>query len=135
MSERLMQIGELAERTGMSLPTLRHYDETGLLSPSARTSGNFRLYSEADHERLMVIRRMKPLGFSVEEMRELLVVVSGLRRSPAAPPAERAELLATLRAFLSTASERRDKLQRQLDRADEFIAVLRNEEAAPHPVG
>ncbi len=122
-----MRIGELADRTGLSLPTLRHYDETGLLSPSARTAGKFRLYSEADYEKLMVIRRMKPLGFSVEEMRALLVVVEGLRQ-PATPPGERARLRTTLREFLTAATERRDRLQRQLDRADEFIAVLRAEE-------
>lgn len=137
MSERLMRIGEIAERTGLSLPTLRHYDEMGLLSPSARTAGNFRLYSEADYERLMVIRRMKPLGFTVEEMSRLLVIVDGLRGTPAPSTAERAELLTALREFVTAATERRDKLQRQLARADEFIAVLRNEEAqvAPETAG
>jgi DNA-binding transcriptional MerR regulator len=124
-----MRIGELAERTGLSLPTLRHYDETGLLSPSARTAGNFRLYSEADYERLMVIRRMKPLGFTVEEMSELLVVVDGLRRTPPPSRAAREQLLGDLRRFTAAAVERRTRLEVQLARADEFIAVLRNEEA------
>jgi DNA-binding transcriptional MerR regulator len=128
MSTRLMRIGELAERTGLSQPTIRHYDETGLLSPSARTAGNFRLYSEADYEKLMVIRRMKPLGFSVEEMRQLLHIVEGLRRHDPGPGDERAGLLDQLRAFTADATARRDRLQRNLDRADEFIAVLRTEE-------
>ena len=122
-----MRIGELAERTGLSLPTLRHYDETGLLTPSGRTAGNFRLYSEADYERLMVIRRMKPLGFSVEEMRELLVVVDGLRGPGGPSGPDRADLLHRLHAFQEAAAERRAKLQRQLDRADEFISILRQE--------
>ncbi len=134
MSERLMRIGELAERTGLSLPTLRHYDETGLLSPSARTVGKFRMYSEADYEKLMVIRRMKPLGFTVDEMRRVLVVVEGLRQSPALPESDRSALLDVLRQFISEAEQRRKKLRRQLDRADEFIAVLRREETAgSHP--
>lgn len=128
-----MRIGELAERTGLSLPTLRHYDETGLLAPSGRSAGNFRLYSEADYERLMVIRRMKPLGFSVEEMRDLLVVVEGLRRRPPPEAAERAQLLERLRVFRDAAVERREKLSRQLERADEFLAVLHREESAPGP--
>jgi DNA-binding transcriptional MerR regulator len=133
MSERLIRIGELAERTGLSLPTLRHYDETRLLSPSARTSGNFRLYSEADYEKLMVIRRMKPLGFSVDQMRELLVVVEGLR-SPDVTGDEREALLSQLRIFIADATERRDRLQRQLERADEFIEILRTEEdGIPQP--
>jgi len=129
MTERLMRIGELAERTGLSLPTLRHYDETGLLSPSARTSGNFRLYSEADYEKLMVIRRMKPLGFTVEEMRHLLVVVEGLRSGSERSPEERDDLGRQLREFLDAAIDRRERLQLQLSRADEFIEVLRKEEA------
>jgi DNA-binding transcriptional MerR regulator len=134
MPERLMRIGQLAERTGLSLPTLRHYDETGLLSPSARTSGNFRMYSEADYEKLMVIRRMKPLGFTVEQMRQVLVIVEGLHRSPAPSPQEREELLVQLRGFITDAQERRDRLQRQLGRADELLVILRNEEmGAPQP--
>ncbi len=128
-----MRIGELADRTGLSLPTLRHYDETGLLSPSARTSGNFRLYSEADYEKLMVIRRMKPLGFTVDQMRTLLVVVEGLR-SPDVGGDRRATLLSQLRVFITDATERREALQRQLDRADEFIEILRTEEVGiPQP--
>ena len=130
MAQRLMRIGELAERTGLSLPTIRHYDETGLLSPSARTAGNFRLYSEADYEKLMVIRRMKPLGFTVEEMRQLLVAVEGLRAPEGPTEDERTGLVERLRAFIDDALERRDRLQRNLDRADEFIGVLRREEAA-----
>jgi DNA-binding transcriptional MerR regulator len=126
VDELLMQIGALAERTGLSLTTIRHYDETGLLTPSARTAGNFRLYSEADYERLMVIRRMKPLGFSVEEMRQLLVIVDGLR-DPSVLPGERERLLSRLEEYIAAATERRNKLQLQLARADEFIEVLRNE--------
>lgn len=131
MAERLMRIGELAERTGLSLPTIRHYDETGLLTPSARSAGNFRLYSDADYERLMVIRRMKPLGFSVEEMRELLVIVDGLRR-PDPAGSDRAALLGDLNRFLAEASDRRDRLRRQLGMADEFIAVLQDEAEGRH---
>ena len=62
--DRPMQIGELAERTGLSVRTLRHYDEIGLLRPSARTDGGFRLYTADDESRLLLIRRMKPLGYS-----------------------------------------------------------------------
>ncbi|MGY1845705.1 MerR family transcriptional regulator [Modestobacter sp. SYSU DS0875] len=131
--ERLMRIGELAARAGISLPTLRHYDEIGLLMPSARTAGNFRLYSEADFERLMVIRRMKPLGFSVEEMRELLQVVSGLRAARAAALPEPAELRSVLEQFVAAARDRRHRLRRHLSMADEFISILESEESAAAP--
>jgi MerR family transcriptional regulator, copper efflux regulator len=67
-----MQIGQVATRTELSINTVRHYDEVGLVTPSARSSGGFRLYTETDVERLLVIRRMKPLGFTLTEMKDLL---------------------------------------------------------------
>ena len=82
MTEETMQIGKLADRTGMSIRSLRHYDEIGLLVPSARTEGGFRLYTFEDEERLLLIRRMKPLGYSLEQMRELLDVVDELEAHP-----------------------------------------------------
>ncbi|MFI5681510.1 MerR family transcriptional regulator [Streptomyces cellulosae] len=72
MDDKHMQIGEVAARTELSLRTIRHYVETGLVIPSARSQGGFRLYTETDVARLMVIRRVKPLGFTLEQMRDLL---------------------------------------------------------------
>uniref|UniRef100_UPI00047E1077 MerR family transcriptional regulator n=1 Tax=Arthrobacter sp. H14 TaxID=1312959 RepID=UPI00047E1077 len=91
-----MHIGELAERTGLSLRTIRHYDDVGLL-PASRTEGGFRVYSAADLERLMVIRRMKPLGFSLEEMGRLLDVIDRLAESPG--EGERADLQEQLNGY------------------------------------
>jgi len=116
-----MHIGELAERAGMSLRTIRHYDEVGLLVPSGRTTGGFRVYTEQDLERLLVIRRMKPLGFTLEEMAELLRVVDGLA---AAQPADEAELAARLDAFLADARARHAKLVERAGMAEEFIGTL-----------
>ena len=59
-STNTMHIGELAKRTGLSLRTIRHYDDVGLLPATARTDGGFRVFSEEDFERLMVIKQMKP---------------------------------------------------------------------------
>ena len=83
---RAMQIGEIAQRTDLSLRTLRHYDEVGLLQPSGRSDGGFRLYTEEDLDKLLVIRRMKPLGFTLEEMVEVMSHIEGLRRGHAAFP-------------------------------------------------
>ncbi|GEO95070.1 MerR family transcriptional regulator [Kocuria turfanensis] len=107
-----MQIGELAERTGLSLRTIRHYDDVGLL-PASRTEGGFRVYTEQDVERLLVVRQMKPLGFTLEEMAELLELLGA---EPASP--ER------LAEYLERARPERDKLARKLAQADEFIAML-----------
>ncbi|MFF0076482.1 MerR family transcriptional regulator [Streptomyces sp. NPDC005494] len=78
MNSQHMQIGEVARRTELSLRTIRHYEESGLVVPSARSRGGFRLYTEGDVARLMVIRRMKPLGFTLDEMRDLLDAVDRL---------------------------------------------------------
>ena len=66
------QIGTVAEMTELSIQTLRHWDEVGLVRPSERSDGGFRLYSDVDVQRLLVIRRMKPLEFTLEEMGRLL---------------------------------------------------------------
>lgn len=118
-----MHIGELADRSQMSLRTIRHYDEVGLLKPSGRTEGGFRLYTERDFTRLMVIRRMKPLGFALEEMAELLRVVDSLQAAEAGGGG--AEMRAALDGFIEQATARRAKLEEQISMADEFIDLLR----------
>ncbi|MFB8894122.1 MULTISPECIES: MerR family transcriptional regulator [Microbacterium] len=117
--EVTMRIGEVTERTELSFRTLRHYDEIGLVTPSARTDGGFRLYTEDDVARILLIRRMKPLGYSLDEMRELLDVVDAL----AATPADE-ELRARLETIRAGATERREKLTRQVAMADEFLEQL-----------
>ncbi len=64
----VLQIGEVAKRAGVSLRTVRYYEEVGLLPPSQRTSAGTRLYSEADVVRLRFIRRLKAWGLSLEEI-------------------------------------------------------------------
>ena len=116
----MMHIGELAERTGLSLRTIRHYDQIGLLVPSGRSEGGFRLYTDDDHDRLLLIRRMKPLGYSLEQMGDLLRALDSARRGDASG----ADGELALVQFLDDAQERRVKLAQQLDAADEFIGLL-----------
>lgn len=114
-----IHIGELAEHTGLSLRTIRHYDEIGLLKPSGRSEGGFRLYSQSDLSRLMLIRRMKPLGYTLEQMGDLLALIEARETERATPETE-----AALQGFREDARERRAKLAKQLEAADEFIAQL-----------
>ena len=116
-STNTMHIGELAERTGLSLRTIRHYDDVGLLPATARTDGGFRVFSEEDFERLMVIKQMKPLGFSLEEMAEILVLLAATDHS--VPDGS-----GTLSDFLAKAVHQRAKMARNLAQADEFIQRL-----------
>lgn len=126
MAERQMQIGEVAERTGLSLRTIRHYEEVGLVTPSTRSKGGFRLYTEVDVERLMVIRRMKPLDFSLEEMRDLLEITDRIATLDDPPVGEERERLRErLGSYRKVAEARCETLRAQLMAAEDFAATLR----------
>ncbi|WP_432112269.1 MerR family transcriptional regulator [Streptomyces sp. YPW6] len=133
MDDRQMQIGEVAARTELSLRTIRHYEETGLVIPSARSQGGFRLYTETDVARLMVIRRMKPLGFTLEQMRDLLDATDRLDGDEALDGDEREALLERVRGYRQAAAEQVEKLRVQLTRAEDFADTLgaRLEQNAP----
>jgi MerR family transcriptional regulator, copper efflux regulator len=126
-----MQIGQVATRTELSITTVRHYDEVGLVTPSARSAGGFRLYTEADVERLLVIRRMKPLGFTLTEMKDLLdslEVLAGDRASEK----RRATAAHYLQKSRSKVDESAAKLRKHLAYAEELSGLLsvRTDEAA-----
>src|SRR6478752_6178684 len=73
---RFWKVGELAERTGLTVRTLHHYDAMGLLSPSGRTDSahgaGHRLYNAADLAKLQQITSLKLLGFSLDQIRDYL---------------------------------------------------------------
>ncbi|MGC4963390.1 MerR family transcriptional regulator [Gordonia sp. DT218] len=117
-----LQIGEVATETELSIKTIRHYDDVGLVVPSARSAGGFRLYTRSDIDRLLVIRRMKPLGFTLDDMRQLLDAQDALARSDGATGATAAA--ATLAEFHERAEQACAKLARQLDYARELTAQL-----------
>lgn len=124
MDSEHMQIGEVATRTELSLRTIRHYEEAGLVVPSARSQGGFRLYTEADVARLMVIRRMKPLGFTLDQMRDLLDATDRLDGEEPVEPSAREELLERVRGYEQAAQDRVADLRVQLSRAEDFAATL-----------
>lgn len=118
----MLQIGEVAARTDLSLRSLRHWEDVGLLRPSGRSEGGFRLYTEEDVEKILVIRRMKPLGFTLEQMRAAMRDIEVLRDSAAEDQHDGAR--ARLTSILADATERRARLEVQLGMADEFIDQL-----------
>ena len=115
----LLQIGQVAERTGLSLRTIRFYEENGLVVPSGRTDGGFRLYSDDDVARFAVIKQMKPLGFTLEEMGDLLDLLAGLRDHP-----HDEQRLDRLRMFHEAALARVTSLREQLDIAEGLATRL-----------
>lgn len=67
-----LRIGDVAQRTGLTHRTLRHYDDLGLLSPSVRSSSDYRLYSADDLRRLLAIQHLKSLGLGLSEIARAL---------------------------------------------------------------
>lgn len=77
---KALSIGSVAKQAGCSVPTIRYYEDIGLLPPAARTAAGQRSYGEPDIERLGFIRRCRDLGFPVDQVRELIALVDQPRR-------------------------------------------------------
>lgn len=116
-----LHIGEVAERVGLSLRTVRYYEEQGLFAPAGRTEGGFRLYTQEQVDRLLLIKQMKPLGFTVAQMNELLAARDELE---AASPTDRDAARALIDRYAADAAERCTHLRDQLARAEEFARQL-----------
>lgn len=133
-------IGDVAERAGVPTPTIRYYESIGLLKPAARSSAGYRRYSEHAVEELRFIKKAQALGFSLDEVGEILT----LSRSGKAPCEE---VLSLAHQHLAAVDERlrqlhvfRDQLASELAKWDrqktgvtcdglcQFIA-----DAAPEP--
>lgn len=72
MTDALWKIGDLAKRTGVSVRTLHHYDQIGLLSPSHRTEAGHRLYGREEVVRLQQVVSLRQMGFALEDIRRFL---------------------------------------------------------------
>jgi DNA-binding transcriptional MerR regulator len=118
-SDGLYRVGEVARRTGVTVRTLHHYDEIGLLSPSHRAGGGHRLYTAADLGRLQQVLSLRQLGFSLNEVRECL-------NSPGFDPLTVLRLhLARAREVLKAQHElcgRLERLTTAMSRAEEVSA-------------
>ena len=122
------QIGEVAEAVELSLRTIRHYEEVDLVPPSGRSAGGFRLYTDEDVERLRLVKRMKPLEFTLDEMSELLDLRDRLAAGAGAGAAgDHAELVGRLELFAAAAEQRCETLREQLDAAQSMARTLRRE--------
>ena len=73
----LMTIGEAARTTGVATPTLRYYEEEGLLSPTTRSRAGYRLYDARAIEQLRFIRSAQAVGFTLDDIRTLLSLDTG----------------------------------------------------------
>jgi len=112
----LLKVGELAKRTGLTIRTLHHYDELGLLQPSHRSDAGYRLYNRDDLARLHQIQALKQLGLGLADIGETLasdgLALPNLITQQLAALDEEAERIARLRAQLM-------KLKAMTERGDQ----------------
>ena len=137
-TEARYQIGEVADRTGVTQRTLRFYEEKGLLTPADRMEGGFRLYSEADIGRIRLIKQLQQLlGFSLAEIKEMVeaeetrATLRATRPGEGAsldPESHRARLEQGLRALRSQLAVVEPKLEQLTElRADLVDRIARME--------
>jgi DNA-binding transcriptional MerR regulator len=141
----LLGIGEAATRLGVSERSLRYYQQIGLLTPSGRTPGGLRRYSEADLERVHRIRELQTLlGFNLDEIKaqleseDRLAAVKAEYRDEATDPVRRRELLEqalAVRDQLRAVVEAKIAgLERVRDEIDGAIARIHELMGEPEPL-
>lgn len=106
-----MRIGELAQRAGVAVDTVRYYERQGLLPPPLRRASGYRSYGMADVSRLRFVRRAKTLGFTLEEIRGLLALSGRREDDMGGLKAAAAEKLADVEVRLQELTRIRDGLR------------------------
>ncbi|WP_315768209.1 MULTISPECIES: helix-turn-helix domain-containing protein [unclassified Bradyrhizobium] len=105
-----LTIGDLAKRTGTKVETIRYYERIGLLPLPARTEGNYRAYDNDQLGRLSFIRRARDLGFSIDQVRDLLDLADQRDRSCDAVDVIAGQHLAEIERKISDLVALRDEL-------------------------
>jgi DNA-binding transcriptional MerR regulator len=143
-----LQIGEIADRTGVTQRTLRFYEEKGLLKPPGRMDGGFRLYSEDDVRRVEQIKRLQSLlGFTLAEIKEMVEAeevktqIKATYRRDAEVSERRAKLLkakqvtegqvAVIEQKLAALQEMKAHLQEKLAQYESWLQHLEENAGAP----
>lgn len=119
-TQKLLKVGDLARRTGKSVRALHLYEELGLLSPTARSNGGFRLYDELAWTRIRWIELLQDSGFSLHQIQALLRAWHSTRYGP--------DAMATVRSIFEQrlaetrlAIERYRALERELEGSLEYL--------------
>lgn len=108
----MLSIGELSKRTRVKIPTIRYYEQMGLISAPERTAGNQRRYSKTELSRLSFIKHARDLGLKIEDIRELLT----LSATPDMPCAEANHIAANHLGAIRTRIAQLQRLEAELAR-------------------
>lgn len=130
--DQLLRVGDLAKATGKTVRAIRLYEELGLLSPATRSSGGFRLYEAASVDRVRWIDSLHALGFSLQEMREVLKSWWSSEQGDDAMARLR-ELFARKLTETRDAITRHQQLERELEEGLRYLVTCESC-AAPGPV-
>jgi len=132
-------IGEASKASGVKVPTIRYYEQIGLLPVPPRTEGNRRLYDRNDVQRLVFIRHARDLGFEVDAIRTLLDLQDNPDQSCAAADAIARARLSDVEHRIAKLLSLKTELQRMLEctahgRIDQcrVIEILGNHEECAH---
>ena len=109
-------IGEAARRSGVKVPTIRYYEQIGLLSVPTRTDGNRRSYGDADLQRLAFIRHSRELGFGIDAIRTLLTLQEDQNQSCASACTIARARLDEVEQRIRSLKALKDELKLMLDR-------------------
>lgn len=110
----MLTIGKLSQATGVKVPTIRYYEQIGLLPPPDRSRGNQRLYDKAALDRLSFIRHSRDLGFPLDAIRELLGLADDPGRSCTAADEIARRQLEQVNARIARLMALRDELGRMV---------------------
>lgn len=108
----MLSIGDLSRRTGVKVPTIRYYEDMGLMEAAERSEGNQRRYARADLERLAFIRHARDLGLDIQAIRELIA----LSRHPEMPCADADRIAADHLSAVREKIAKLRKLEYELER-------------------
>lgn len=135
-----ISIGEASKASGVKVPTIRYYEQIGLLPCPPRSDGNRRLYDRNDVQRLLFIRHARDLGFEVDAIRTLLDLQDNPDQPCAAADAIARARLSDVEHRIARLLSLRTELQRMLEctahgRIDQcrVIEILGNHEECVHP--
>ncbi|MBU2935335.1 MULTISPECIES: MerR family transcriptional regulator [Pacificibacter] len=108
----MLSIGMLSRRSGVKVPTIRYYEEIGILKEAERTAGNQRRYRDSDLERLAFVKHARQLGFSLDGISSLIA----LQEHPDRSCAEAGELARAQRQLVKDKIARLQRLEQELQR-------------------